>query len=264
MLTLSLYLLLLWFGLSVILAAWTLWFQAYIYSEPVEKIWWRAPAAGGALSVFFLLWVWLDYGTTGRYRGLFEFSVRQDQEPYKEMTIEVEGGRKETYKRSKIGRGEIVYFKDGHADSGKMPARPQKIIVTEGGREIEYVPERDAKGHFQERSNQPLRYIHKETGRVMVEGQLGMVSTFRWWWLFSNLFVNLLHFIAWGACLWLLLKFQFWHSFGMAMVAWLAMTLFILPPLLNLAEETGQQRRAGQNGVKPRTPPRQLDRRWRW
>jgi hypothetical protein len=241
-LTLSLYLLLLWFGLTAILAAWTLWFQAYIYSEAVEKIWWRAPAAGGALSVFFLLWVWLDYGTTGRYRGLLEVSFRQDQEPYKEMTVESEGGRKETYKRATIGRGEIVYFKDGHADSGRMPTRPQKIIVTENGQQVVFEPERDAKGKFLIRTNESLRYVNKETGRVMVEGQLGKVSTFRWWWLFSNLFVNLLHFVAWGVCLWLLLKFQFWHSFGMAMAAWLAMTLFVLPPLLTLAEETGQAR----------------------
>ena len=33
------------------LFAWTLWFQAYIYTEPATQLWWRAPAAGTALAL---------------------------------------------------------------------------------------------------------------------------------------------------------------------------------------------------------------------
>ena len=113
--------------------------------------------------------------------------------------------------------------------------------MTEGKKELVFEPERDAKGKFLARPNEGLRYVNKETGQVMTEGQLGQVSTFRWWWLIQNLFVNLLHFVVWCVCLWLLLKFQFWHAFGMAVVAWLAMTLFVLPPLLDQAENTGKQ-----------------------
>src|SRR5215469_15735149 len=66
--------------LSLLLAAWTLFFQGYIYSEPVEAIYWRAPAAGAALTLFLLIWMVLDYRSIetpqdeGRYRS-FDFST---------------------------------------------------------------------------------------------------------------------------------------------------------------------------------------------
>jgi hypothetical protein len=241
--TLILILLLIWFGFSVFLTAWTLWFQAYIYSEAVDRIYCRGPAAGAALGLFFTLWVWLDYGTDSRFRTLFEFSARESWE-YKKLIVETDAGQTETYLSGKTDRGGLTYYKDGHRTAGTLPSRPNKVTVTDekDGRQLVFEPERDSKGHFLVRPGESLRYINKDSGRVMLEGQLGQVSTFRWWWLFQNLFINLLHLAVWWACLWLVLKFQFWHSFGMAIVAWLAVTLFMLPPLLNLAEETAKAR----------------------
>jgi hypothetical protein len=235
-LTLILLMLLLWFGLVVFLGAWTLWFQAYIYNDPVERIWWRAPAAGSALAVFFLFWVWLDYGTDGRFRGLFEFSAREEQAPYKELIIETNDGEK-TYTLKKEA-GHWTYRRDGK----EIPTRPKKVIVVENDVRSVFEPETDDKGKFKAAPNQPLRYVHKASGRSLTEGQWAQLSTFRWWWFIQNLFVNFLHFAVWLVCLWLLLKFQFWHAFGMAVVAWLAMTVFILPPLLDRAEETAKER----------------------
>jgi hypothetical protein len=229
---------LLWVVLVVFLAAWTLWFQAYIYSEPVGQIYWRAPAAGTVLGAFFLLWVWLDYSSEppGRFRGLFEFSARQDEDPYKELIVETNDGREETYTRFRNIRGQWTYQRDGK----EIPTRPKKITAVKDGQKLIFEPEMDAQGHFKARANESLRYVNKDTGRVMLEGQFGQISTFRWWWLFQNLFLNFVHFVVWLACLWLVLKFQFWHSFGMAFVGWLAMTLFVLPPLLNRAEEAAR------------------------
>ena len=240
-LTLILILVLLWFGLTAFLAAWTLWFQAYIYSEAVDRIYWRAPIAGTVLALFFALWVWLDYGTDSRFRTLFEFTTRQERD-YDKLLVETDSGITETYLRGKTERGGVVYFKDGNRAAGQLKGRPLKVTVTDEGRQLVFEPERDANGHFLVRPNKSLRYVNKDTGREMEEGYLGQVSTFRWWWLFQNLFINLLHFVFWWACLWLVLKFQFWHAFGIAAVAWLAMTLFVLPPLLNLAEQSAKDR----------------------
>src|SRR5262249_16484404 len=44
------------FILSVLLWAWTLWFQAYIYEQATEGLEWRAPAAGGAVLLLLILW----------------------------------------------------------------------------------------------------------------------------------------------------------------------------------------------------------------
>src|SRR5581483_981803 len=48
-LSLLLVLLVLWLVLVIALAAWTIWFSGYLYSEPTGEIYWRAPAAGAAV-----------------------------------------------------------------------------------------------------------------------------------------------------------------------------------------------------------------------
>ena len=65
------------------LAAWTLFFQGYIYTEPVTGVAWRGPAAGSAVMAVLLLWVLLDYHSPGAYRPLHEFETTQDGKPFR-------------------------------------------------------------------------------------------------------------------------------------------------------------------------------------
>ena len=71
----------------------------------------------------------------------------------------------------------------------------------------------------------------------MLEGDLGEVSQFHWDWLFLNLFFNLFFFVLWFAGLWLLLRYQWSHAFGLALVFWVAMTLIVVPMILDYAEQ---------------------------
>ena len=201
MLILILVLLVVWFVLTVVLAAWTLWFQGYIYSEPVGEIYWRAPAAGTALALFLCLWAVLDYRAPGRYRALFEFSGREDHKPYEELRIPGEGGVEDVYKLKPSARGREYYKGDK-----PLPSRPGKIIVLEGDQRHVFEPERDAAGHFKEERGQ-LRY-RDERGLEMVGGQLGQVSTYHTGWLLVDLLLNLVHLALWWVCLWLVLRFQ--------------------------------------------------------
>ncbi len=81
MLSLILIVLVVWVLLGLLLAAWTLFFQGYIYSEPVSAIYWRAPAAAAALTLFLCFWIVLDYRSIekrddeGRYQPLHELSL---------------------------------------------------------------------------------------------------------------------------------------------------------------------------------------------
>ena len=61
MLGIILLLLLILFVLMGFLFAWTFWFQAYIYTDPTTGLFWRAPAAGAALTIFLILWLAIDY-----------------------------------------------------------------------------------------------------------------------------------------------------------------------------------------------------------
>jgi hypothetical protein len=241
-LTLILVLLLLWFVLGGLLAAWTLWFQGYIYSEPATGVWWRAAAAGTALTAVVCLWVLIDYRAPGRYRTLFEFSGREEQKLPEELRIRTHEGREEVYTLRKDQRGRPEY-RSKTDPNRPLRGTPDKIIVLEGGQPHTYLPERDAKGNFKRNTGEPLRYYEEgNTGRYMVEEQWGRVTSYHFGWLVLDVFLNGLFFVVWWLVLWLLLRFQWSHALGLAVVFWAAMTLFALPPLLTRAEEVARQR----------------------
>jgi hypothetical protein len=72
LLTFLVLMLLLWVG--------TLWFQGYIYSEPAAQLYWRAPAAAGALTVLLALWCYLAAREWGGEGTLFNFGATDTKE----------------------------------------------------------------------------------------------------------------------------------------------------------------------------------------
>ncbi len=239
MLNLVLVLLLVWFVLSVVLAAWTLLFQGYIYSEPAANIWWGAPAAGTALTVFLVLWVVLDYRAPGRYRELQEFSFTEAEKSYDELIVPNRDGKEEKYLRKKSAQNRWEYLNS--ATLKPLPSRPDRVIVVEDGQRYTFEPDKDAHGKFKVAPNELLRY-RDSRGREMVEGYLGQVSTRHYSWLFGNLLLNFLHGVIWFLCLWLLLRYQWTHALGLAVVFWAVMTLIVLPMVFRLAEKVAHER----------------------
>ncbi|HZV07991.1 MAG TPA: hypothetical protein VE999_23105 [Gemmataceae bacterium] len=241
MLSLVLIVLVVFVVLSLLLAAWTLFFQGYIYSEPAEAIYWRAPAAGAALTLFLVIWIILDYrsiekpGDEGRYRPLHEFSPRET-ERYDKLTITNQDRKKVQYTR----QGNNQYVSQG---GRRLPERPLEIIATDKeGQEHVFKPPTDEKGNFKVEKNQPLRYYEEgNPSRYMEEGYLGQITIFHSGWLVMGLLLNFCFFIVWFVCLWLLMRFQWSHALGQAFVAWL-ISLFVLPMLLTQAEKVRRER----------------------
>jgi len=230
-LSLILVLLLVWLVLTVFLAWWTLWIQTYIYTGPVGGVLWRAPAAGTVIMSTVLLWVYLDYRTPERYSTLWEFSPVEDHE-YPTLIVPHRDGKEDVYTKVHQDRGYAYMRRDR-----PLPSRPEKVIaLTDKKERIVFEPDRDAKGKFKADGGQSLKY-RSSTGEVMEEGQLGSVRTFYPARLVLNLFLNFLHLAAWFACLWLLMRFQWSHAFGFALVLWGVMILFILPQVLKLTEK---------------------------
>jgi hypothetical protein len=79
-----------------------------------------------------------------------------------------------------------------------------------------------------------------------VEGQFSYRSTPRRAWLLGSFVLHVLLLIAWFLVLWLLLRFEWAHALGQALVLWGAMLLFVMPPLLNRAEEIARERAASK------------------
>jgi hypothetical protein len=237
---------LVWLVLMVFLAVWTAWFQAYIYSQPVAGLIWRAPAAGSAVALVLVIWCWLDYGPPpGKYPALF-YSPAEETEPYKELWG-VKGGRKTLYKREKDAAGRYEY-----RDNAKkpLPSHLDGIIVKEDGEEVLFKPELDDQGKFKIERGQYLRYIDPN-GRVMSEAAMGQLSAARWGLIIGNLVLNFVHLLVWVACLWLLLEFQWWHAVGQAVVCWLVMSLFIMPMVLGKVEDEARKQRAPETLTVP-------------
>jgi hypothetical protein len=245
-LTLVLLIVLLWIILTVLPSAWTLWLQSYIYSEPTTGIEWRGPAAGSALAFFLLLWIILDYNSPGHFPSLFEITSTEDNKPFPELRIPTNRGE-EVYRLRPGAR--LDYRLNGQANGKPLPSRPPHLIVLEDGEKIHFEPQRDAHGNFKTKSTssvfgsseEPLRYTDNK-GRVMLENSLGQLSTFRGGRFVANVVINLLFLALWFVVLWLLLRFQWPHALGQAIVFWLVMLLFVMPPLLARAETVARQR----------------------
>src|SRR5262249_34694774 len=90
---------------------------------------------------------------------------------------------------------------------------------------------------------QPVRYLESGgRGRVMEERTLGRLFMFRWNLFVVNILLNVVHLIVWFVALWLLLRFQWSHALGLALIFWIVSSFAILPMLLAGAEEAGQRR----------------------
>jgi hypothetical protein len=246
---LILLLLLLWFVLTVLLAAWALFFQGYIYTEPATGLEWRAPAAGSALMVPLLLWVFIDYHSPGNYRTLFDFSAIEEQKPYPELRVPTAAGGEQVYKLMPGNR--LEYRRDGKAYRPQLPPRPEKIIVQEGDEKLVF--ERKAEGKRSRwnlnQTAEGVRYVARDSkGRrlVMEEDSIGQVTSFRTGRFIGNVLINFLFLAVWFVGLWLLLRFGWSIALLQAGVYWLAMTLFVMPPVLTRAEEVAKQRAAAR------------------
>jgi hypothetical protein len=235
LLTLILILLLVWFVVVVVLAAWTLFIQGYLYTEPVAGIAWRAPAAGSVVMTAFLLWVVLDYHSPGAYRPVHELESSEVSEPFPELIVPTREGEK-VYKRE--GN---KYRMDRRAGGLPLPGRPEKIIVVEGGERYVFEPQPERKSSSG--ASEPRRYMDSR-GRVMEEYDLGVIRTFRTGRFVANLLLNLLFLTACFAALWPLLRFSWGAALGQAIVLCGVMLLFVLPPVLTRAEATARQRAA--------------------
>jgi hypothetical protein len=226
--------------LSLLLAAWTTFFQGYIYSEPVEAIYWRAPAAGAALTLYLCIWIAVDYRSVenptdeGRYRTLFDYSATETV-TYEKLTILNQDRRKVSYVR----RSNKYVSEEG---GRPLPTRPLEILAKDKeGQEHVFKPQTDEKGNFKVEKNQPLRYYEEGNPKLyMEEGFLGQITIDHPSWRVVTWLLNFGFLAVWFLCMWLLLRFQWSHALGLAFVAWL-ISLFVLPMLLTQAEKVRKE-----------------------
>ena len=232
-LTMLLILLVVGFSLAILLAAGTLFIQGYLYSEPVGAIFWRAPAAAGALTAFLGFWCFVNYraadpnATQLPYETLFT-SVGPEDTGKIEPALWVDRAGVRTHYRVYKYEGTPLTFE--YRAEGKTLKPEDKcigaIIVKEGDpkepHEMRFVPQYGAGKYVEEGG---MRYM-------TMDKNLGRIYTPRPGRSTAMVLLNLIHFGVWFAVVWLLLRFQWPHALGLAAVFWLAMTWLVVPQIL--------------------------------
>ena len=240
-------LILLLFGITLAVLLWigTVWFQGYIYTEAVAQAHWRGAAAALAITLFVGLWCLLNYRDPGKYPG-FMFESGEDRRFDKLWAVR--DGKETLYIMRKTPRGAPDYLEK---ESGRpWQEHPDAIVVEESpGEKVRFEAERNKDGKFKIATGRSLRYVD-DRGRAMTESPLGVLDIPRRGRFLLNLLLNLLHLVVWFLVLWLLLRFQWSHALGLAVVFWLLMTFTLLHMVLSKAQELGQQRPVTSPGAQ--------------
>jgi hypothetical protein len=258
---------------SLIAVLWggTIFFQGFVYTEPSPSVFWRAPATAALLTFGFAIWclsIALSSGastTNIPINTIFRFTPKEDmlRRPASNLWA-IKADRKKT---GPDKDGESVPYVSRRI-SDKLNSEKFQYVATgdphpwhsQGVIAIEIQPTNDdaAKirfnlvvieaGRFELVDSKRAQYRHfaSDDGWEMTEyeeGPTGMPVRFRWSRFFWNIFFNVAHFVGWFLGLWLLLRFQWGHALGLAVVMWLIMTLLILPMMLGYAGEVSEARR---------------------
>ncbi len=241
----------LFLAVALLLWAGTLVWQSYIYSEPVAQLYWRAPAASLALVLFVTFWCFLDYKTPEGYNPtllIFEPGTRHDQVFMQFWSVK--RGQKILYKGEKDTKGRMQYRANGKLWSrSDAEGIVEAIIVKEDDQEIRFNADLTPDGKFRAAQGEPVRYIEEGGRREMTDDYIGRLVTSRRGTVLLSMLLCLLHLGVWFSGLWLLLRYQWSHAFGLALIGWLILTLIVMPMLFRKTEDLAREKAQAQTAT---------------
>lgn len=234
--------------LALTITAWSMWYQSQIYTETAQGLEWRGPAAAGGIVLALILFGVMAARSPGTFQPVWELSTTHTLPPLPEVWVPDEKGELHPYRPVRTDAGTRVYHRGGNSNSPRMVLLPKRnyLVIKEDGEEVKFEPQRDEKGNLLRRKTtvwgvteveEPVRYVDNK-GRVMYEGSLGQFTVFRSDVFFSNLFLNLLLFAACFLGLWVLVLFQWTDALYQALVLWLVLVFFVVPPVMRTVEAT--------------------------
>jgi hypothetical protein len=200
---------------------------------------WMGTLAGAILALFLTLWCLIAVNSADPvtldipYGTLFTFSpkVEKYKKDAKEIwVIDHKNKKPQKYELSRDGKRRYRQAGTG----GTFPrAKVEAIILKDEAGESRFEPASTPEGsdytEFRDAEGWMLRVYYGEGPFP------GNPVAFRWGRFFGALFLNFAHLGLWFACLWLLLRFQWGHALGFALIMWFILTLAILPLLFEQA-----------------------------
>jgi hypothetical protein len=271
MLFLVLGLLVVGFAVAVFLWLGSVWLQGYVYSEPAAGLGWRAAATGGALMLFLAIWCFLDYralrggaadlplDTLARFSPTETYPVTHWKYFW---AVKKDAAGKEVESKyvwepvGRFGAGQYIDQETHKPWSREANGLTQAVLIEENGQKVRFNLELPPGGKF--KADEKARYVEDDgEHRVLTEDDVrtGQMTRFRFGLFVANIFLNLVHFALWFVCFWLLLRFQWPHALGLALVFWVVTMFAVLPPLLDQTKAAAGARPAQTTAFAPFAPP---------
>lgn len=240
MLTLILFVALVFACLAVALAVSTAWMQTAFYERQVEGLIWRAPLAAGIATLFIVAASWMETKSAGVFGPVFQFPLfnTTDYEQFWSEKTTDDGKVEILFQRRTVPPGRVEYVDANgrrwqRSDSGIVSA----IIVEENGERKRFAAKLAADGTFPRDPGDPNRTLDVEyieeggKGRVMSEATIGQLSTARLGAFFINAVVNLIHVLLWIALFALVMDLQWNHSVVLGVATCAFMVFIVWNPL---------------------------------
>jgi hypothetical protein len=233
-----LFLLLFFFAVGVTVLLWvgTIYLTGYWYTEPTPETYWRAPAAGAALTVFLALWIFADGERVAKapYGIPFLFSAQEDMfpEPVKQFKA-VKKGVKDPipYVRviyvNRVGKKDYEYRERTNTGQEWRSTGVEAILIDEDGQQVRFNRVKTEEGSY-------VQFVD-DRGWTIIDHSPGSPGRTRVSTILLTFLLNFLHLGVWFVCLWLLLRFQWAHALGLAFCLWLVTSLLIVPPIFRRA-----------------------------
>jgi hypothetical protein len=251
-------------SLTVILWAGTFFFQGYIYTEPSPGIVWQAPAAAALLTLGYTVWcLCIALNPNASPRNL-PIDTILNFNPEVEMS-DLKGKPAENvwailrHPDPKKAPDDKEFEKIPYACKRDTQTRFHYVSMTFARHRwqdsdrliaIEIEKPDKTKMRFNRSLNEAgqFRSFVSQDGWTLTEipgdGPIKGPSKFSFTMMFLNLFFNFAHFVGWFVGLWLLLRFQWVHALGIAVLLWLTFTLLFLPMMLGYAGLVAANRQA--------------------
>jgi hypothetical protein len=221
--------------LAGLLWAGTLYLQNYWYTTATSGAYWQAPAAAAIMTVFWLIWCMMNVQAPGAsatnvpFDILFRFNPKGEYSkvPVEKLWSVKKGKETILYVRQRVSQNRYEYHDTSDKKRPWVPDNVEEIL-------IEDKDNPGQKMHFKRISagTGSYRTYASDQGWEMNETTLGSPSIFHYGRFMTNILLNLVHLVLWFLCLWLLLRFQWSHALGLAVVLWLVTTLTVLWYLL--------------------------------
>jgi len=218
----------------------SLFLQAYLYNEPVEKIALRAAVGGLAISVYLTGWIYINTraATDNKYGAIHEFkptastdvlkfeAIRRNRNkleisvPYSKLPTEREFRSDAEKKPFRVNTSDdltvaILIKEEGKAEPTRFEAVLESELMYDGKLE---------KKTFREKGGP--RFIEDDAPGSVISPSGGVVAI--------AIALNLMHLAVWFVVFWLVMQFQWGHALGLATVLGVALTIVMMPLLFTL------------------------------